>query len=324
MGESGQAEGPKPGRLRRGAGRLWQVTENAFPAFFHHRCPQLGASISFYALFSVFPMAIVLTAVFGLVIGGDARDAVVDFIVERLPLQEAGTTDLRSTLESVAANAGTVGAIGLVGVLYSASALMGAVRNSLNAIWDFDERRPPLRGKALDILLVFGLGTLFALSLTIALLAGVAEGVGRQIGIPETLIAGTFSFVSFAVPILLSAAVFTIALRYVPARRQPWRDIWPGVLVATAGYQLAQVGFAFYLGNFARYSAIYGSLGAIIAFMVFVYLAAMIFLLGAQYARLWPAARAGELEGDDDGEPFGRQLVDFLKGLVVDDRSKDR
>ena len=307
-------------RLRRGAGHAWRLTENAVPAFFSDRCPQLGAGIAYFALFSVFPLAIVLTAAFGLVVSGpDAKDEVVEFLVERLPLQESGARDLREVLDDVAGGAGAVGVAGLIGLAYSASALMGAVRNSLNALWEFEEPRPPLRGKALDIILILGLGLMFALSLAIALIEGVATDVGRDIGIPETLLVGTFSFVAILLPLALAAAVFAVLLRYVPARHQRWRDIWPGVLVAIVGYKLVQVGFSFYLDNFGRYSAVYGSLGAIVAFMVFVYVAAMAFLLGAEYARLWPAVRAGELDPDpgEDGEPFGRQVLGFLKGLAV-------
>ena len=308
-------------RLRLGAGHAWRLTENAVPAFFSDRCPQLGAGIAYFALFSVFPFAIVLTAVFGFVVSGpDAKDEVVEFLVERLPLQESGAQDLRAVLDDVAGGAGAVGVAGLVGLAYSASALMGAVRNSLNALWDFDEARPPLRGKALDIILILGLGLMFALSLAIALIEGVAAEVGRDIGIPGTLLEGTFSFVAILLPLVLAATVFTVLLRYVPARHQRWRDIWPGVLVATLGYKLVQVGFSFYLDNFGRYSAVYGSLGAIVAFMVFVYVAAMAFLLGAEYARLWPQARAGEFDPDpdeDEGEPLRRRVLGFLKGLAI-------
>lgn len=324
---SGERNGGIVARLSGGASRAWRLTQNAVPAFFEDRCPQFGAGIAYYALFSIFPVVIVLTAVFGLVLNDPGlKDQVVEFIVERLPLQESGGDDLRSALDGVASGAGAIGAVGVVGLAYAASALMGAVRNSLNAIWDFDDSRPPLRGKALDVLLVIGLGSLFALSLAIALLEGVAADLARDIGIPETLIDGTFEFVAELIPVLLAVAIFTIILRYVPARHQRLRDIWPGVLVATLGYKLVQVGFSFYLENFARYSAVYGSLGAIVAFLAFVYVAAMAFLLGAEYARLWPPVRAGELDPDPDeeGEPFGRQVLGFVRGLVLRERDDDR
>ena len=66
--------------------------------------------------------------------------------------------------------------------------------------------------------------------------------------------------------------------------------------MAAVGFELAQRGFALYLENFSDYSAIYGSLGAVITFLVFIYIAAMVFLLGAEMATLWPRVRAGEFE----------------------------
>lgn len=324
---AGEREGGIGQRLKGGAERAWRLTENAVPAFFEDRCPQLGASIAYYALFSLFPLAIVLTAVFGLIVDDpNVQDEVVEFIIERLPLTDSGGQDLRDALDAVASGAGAVGAVGLVALAYSASALMGAVRNSLNAVWNFEEGRPPLRGKALDIFLVAGLGTLFALSLGIALIESLAEDVMRDIGVPDTLVDGTFNFVAILIPLALALAVFTILFRYVPARHQRLRDLWPGLVVATAGYKLVQLGFSFYLDNFARYSAIYGSLGTVIAFMVFVYVAAMAFLMGAEFARHWPAVRAGERDPDpeEEGEPFGQQVLGFLKGLAVRTDERER
>ena len=260
-----------------------------------------------------------LTAGFGLLFAdANAKDEVVDFIVDRLPLQDDASDDLRGALDAVAGSAGAVGLVGLIGLAYSASALMGAVRNSLNAIWDFDVGRPPLRGKALDIALVGGLGLLLALSIGIALAQSLAADLGREIGVPGWALQAAFDLVAFALPLALAALVFGVLLSRVPARHQPLRDIWPGIVVATLGYKLVQVGFGIYLDNFADYSAVYGSLGAIIAFMAFVYIAAMAFMMGAEYARLWPAVRAGEADSEGgDGEPFGRRLLGFLKGLAV-------
>lgn len=290
------------------------------PAFFADRCPQFAAGIAFFALLSVFPLAIVLTATYGLVAADSgAEDEVVAFIVDRLPLRESGTADLRGALEAVATSARAVGVVGLALLVYSASALMAAVRNSVNAVSGIDEARAPLLGKLVDVLLVFGLGTLFALSLAIALLGGVAAGVGEDLGVPRSVLDGSLGVVSSVLPVLLAALVFTVALVVVPAQRRRVRDVWPGIVVATIGYRLVQLGFSIYLENFGRYSAIYGSLGAAIAFMVFVYLAAMAFMLGAEYARLWPRVRTGDPEGPGGGpsQPLRRRLAGWVKRLAV-------
>ncbi len=305
--------------VRRARRRASRLVGDAVGAFFDDRGPHLAASISYFALFSIFPTVIVLTAGFGLFIDdAAARDSVVGYLVDHLPLQESSVDDLRRSLEAVAGNAGAVGVLGLLGVLYSASALMGAVRNSLNVVWGIDQGRPPLRAKALDILLVFALGSLFAVSLGFGVLRSTASQAGRDIGIPDFLLTSTVNASGVLFQLAVTGLVFTVVLRLIPPRHQPLRDLWPGILVATVGYALVQLGFTAYLQNFGRFSAVYGSLGAVVAFMAFVYVAAMTFLLGAEFAQAWPAARAAQLDEDDaEIRGIGQRLLNWLRGLVV-------
>jgi membrane protein len=88
------------------------------------------------------------------------------------------------------------------------------------------------------------------------------------------------------------------------------------VLVAAIGYELAKWGFTIYLTHFAHYGAVYASLGSVIAFLVFVFVAANIALLGAEMASEWPRVRAGAYDGQP-GPPLYRQLLDVARGLFV-------
>ena len=322
-------QAPRPARIRaalkRGGFTTLEVLISSLDRFFTHHGPQLAASISFYTVLSIFPLAIVLTAAFGLVVNDEAaRKEVVEFLVQRLPLQESGVDDVRNMLRDATGRAGTLGLAGLVGLLYSASALMGATRNSLNAIWAIERRRPPLRGKALDILLVFALGTLFAASLVMGALTGAADDLGHEIGIPDKLLTGVLGFLTSLVPTVLSAIVFGVALVVLPDRRVRLRDIWPGIVVATVSFEIIQWAFGLYLRNFGSYSTIYGSLGTAVATMVFVYITAMALLIAAEIGRLWPEARSGELGGDGPSEPVREQVWRFLRGLVMEDPREKR
>jgi membrane protein len=304
-------------------GRAWKLTERSVDAFFRHHCPQLAASVSYYALFSIFPAAILMAVVFGQIISdGDARGEVVEFLFDNLPLSaDQGRQDLEQVVDDVTRNPGTLGFIGLAILLYSASALMGAIRNSLAIVWGLERQRPPLRGKALDILLVLGLGLLIALSLATTVVRGLAVNLSKDLGLTGRVLDGALDASGFLIPFLLSVIAFAVLYRVVPHPRPRLRDVWPGVLLAAVGYELAKRGFALYLENFADYSAVYGSLGAVITFLVFIYIAAMIFLLGGEFAALWPRVRAGEFDDSDgDGEPFGEQVRGFLRGLVIERR----
>ena len=302
-------------------GRAAKLIERSVDAFARNHCPQLAASISYYALLSIFPAAILIVAIFGVVIGDDeARTEVVDFLFENLPVSEGqGRQDLEKIVDGVTSNTGTLGVVGLLGLLYSASALMGAIRNSLAIIGETERQRPPLRAKAWDLLLVPGLGILIALSFAATLVRGLAVDLSNDLGFTGRVVDGALNAFGFLIPFTLSLIAFTVILIVVPYPRRRLRDVWPGVLMAAVGFELAQRGFTLYLENFGNYSAIYGSLGAVITFLVFIYIAAMVFLLGAEMATLWPRVRAGEFEDSDgDGEPFGEQVRGFLRGLVIE------
>lgn len=306
--------------------RTGALLGRALRKFLDDHGPELSAAISYWALFSVFPVTILLAAVLGLVLGEQrAQDEVIGFVTSNVPLREEGRAEIESLLRGVTGGSGTVSGIAIVGILYAASALMGAVRNSLNAVWRIGEQRPFLRGKAVDVLLVFGLGALIAVSFATTLVTALTVDLAADLGLEGGVVRVVYSGVQFAIPIAISLAVFTVLFRYVPARRVTLRDVWPGILVATAGYELAKRGFAFYLENFSSYSVVYGSLGVVVAFMVFVYIAAIVFLLGAEAAALWPEVRDADLEPrEKDPRPFRARLAGALKGLVVRGEQEER
>ena len=328
-GEEGRGTMSERARARAGhaLARAAKLIERSVDGFARNHCPQLAASISYYALLSIFPAAILMVAIFGAVIGDDeARTEVVDFLFENVPVSAGqGRQDLEKIVDGVTSNTGALGVVGLLGVLYSASALMGAIRNSLAIIAETERQRPPLRAKALDLLLVLGLGLLIALSFAATLVRGFAVDLSNDLGFTGRVAEGAMDAFGFLLPFTLSLIAFTVILIVVPYPRPRLRDVWPGVVVAAVGFELAQRGFALYLENFSNYSAIYGSLGAVITFLVFIYIAAMVFLLGAEMATLWPRVRAGEFDDSDgDGEPFGEQVRGFLRGLVIERRKPRR
>ena len=318
----GRGSESAPQRTRARAGHAAKLIERSVDAFFKQHCSQLAASISYYALLSIFPAAILMAAIFGAVIGDDQeRTDVVDFLFDNLPLTAGqGRGDLEKVVEGVTRNTGALGVIGLLGLLYSASALMGAVRNSLAIVWDTERRRPALRAKALDLLLVLGLGLLVALSFAATIARGFAVDLGEDLGVTGRVMEAALGAFGFLIPFLLSLIAFTVVLLVVPFPRPRLRDVWPGVLLAAVGFELAQRGFTLYIENFGNYSAVYGSLGAVIIFLVFIYIGALVFLLGAEFAALWPRVRRGEFDDGGEGRPLGEEIRRFLRGLVVEHR----
>ena len=241
--------------------RLWALIWNPLGRLGPHRVGQLAASISYYALLSVFPAAIVLASVAGFILDDPgARQDVVDFLFDELPLNETdGRSDIESLVNGVTRNAGTLGLIGGLALLISASALIGTIRNSVAVIFEGEYSRGAVRGKGLDLLLILGMGLLFAVSFASTFFSKVEPDVGDGLlAVIETVLTATGALL----PIVLTVLVFTVLYTVLPVNRLRVRDVWPAIVFATLGFELVKFGFSLYLDNFANYSAVYGSLGA--------------------------------------------------------------
>ena len=285
--------------------RVRTLLSRAVSEFFDDRCTTLAAAISYYGLVAVFPLIILAVGAFGLVAGHERAQAdIIDFLMRNLPLRaDAGRRDLRDLLESVTGGAAAFGVVGVVGLVLSASGLMGAVRNGVNAAWDAPSRRPPVQGKLLDVLLVLLAGLLAGGSLALTLVTSLLDIPGLSL--------------AWAIPPVLSFAVFLGLYRVLPASRPRVRDVWPGALVGAAGYELAQHGFSLYLMTSGGDGAVYGSIGAVVAFLVFVFVASNVFLLGAEVASEWPRVRDSDVEAlRDGGAPASEQVHQLLRRLV--------
>ena len=306
---SEHGDGRPGGRVRRTASKAWDglargvrkavaLLVEAIRGFLRHRGTKFSAAISYYALLSLVPIAILLAAAFGLIVGEEeARERVVELVFEQLPEgTEKGRDELDSVIGNVTDDAGTLGVAGAIGLLITASALMGSARHAINVAFETRSRRSPLRAKGLDVLMVLGLGLLVGLSIAATVVRDFAIDLGNGLGVPgevlQVAVDSTGGLFAFA----LSAAAFAVAYKIFPFRHVPWRDVWPAVAFAAIAYELAKRGFTLYLENFANYNAIYGALGSVVAVLVFVYASAIVLLIGAEMAALWPRVRAGDYD----------------------------
>ena len=298
--------------------RAAAVAGRSIREFFDDGCLQRAAAISYYTLLSLFPLAIVLVAAFGLVFDDEAaRRRIIEVMLDNLPLREdGGRGDLEQLLRSVTAASGGFGVVGAGSLLLAASAVMGSVRQALNAAWGVDATRPPLRAKLVDMLLVLATGVVIATSLAMTLAVQFVASVGARIGGPDVLAQVAVELGGRLVPAVLAFIVCWGVFAVVPARPSGLRDTWPGVLVVVLGFELAKGGFSLYLQTAANYGAVYASLGGVVAFLVFIFVAANTFLLGAEVASEWPAVRDGP-PPQSDGRPLRARLRRGLRGLVV-------
>jgi membrane protein len=297
--------------------RAGAAAEGALSEFFAKGCPKLAAAISYYALLALFPLAIIIVAVAGLVIDNDsARARVIEAILDRVPLSaDAGRIELEDILATVTASSGATGAIGLAFLLVAASGVMGALRFALNSVWEVEDPRPPLRGKALDVVLVLAAGLLVAVSLTLTFVVRLVSDVSEEeLGAVGGPVADAVLATGRLLPAVLAVGVFTTMIRFLPSAPVRWRHALVGGLIAAVGYEGTKTLFALYLENVADLSAVYASLGTVVAFLVFVWLTTNLFLFGAELAHRLPDETG---EPDPDAEPFLRRVAAGIRGLAL-------
>lgn len=289
--------------------RWLEVGLRAVKGYGEDRCAIFAAGVTYYALLSLFPLALVLVGALGFFVTDPADQArVVDELMKALPLTESGRGDLEGVVDGVVSARGALGLVGLVLTAWSASALFGAVRTALNGVFHVDRQRPFVLGKAVDLALVAGFGVLLATSFAMTVAIAVAQRhaeafVGADVA---TLVAWLASVLYLVVPPLVTGLVFLLMFTRVANAELSVREVLPGVAVAALLFEVVKVGFAQYIASFGNYDATYGALGFVVVLLLFFNLASQVTLFGAEVAR----ANAEVRRGDDPRESraLGAQL----------------
>ncbi|HEX6010738.1 MAG TPA: YihY/virulence factor BrkB family protein [Geminicoccaceae bacterium] len=283
-----------------------------------------AAQVAYYLVMSFPATLLLLVWCFSALLGDDSvRQAIVDSIVDALPLgNPEDQRQVERLLDDVAAGAGSLGWISLLALLYSASGAIGALRYAINEAWGERDTRPFVLGKALDAGLTLVVGPVLIVGLGLTLSGALAESIGDR---PWLAAVAQFA-VTKLVPIVLLLAVLVGLFRLLPVERAGFRAAWLGGLAALAGIVLVQTGVEAYFSAFGDTSAVYGTLGVLLAVVFSAFLDALAIVYGAHVAAqaaLLPSAAAidNELE-KRAGTPPGRFVVNAVRGLFV--RARER
>ena len=249
--------------------------------YLNRNCPYMAGAISFYTFFSMFPLFLAVTSVLGYLLEPNAATD-VDFarkVAEVLPVSSEFVSE---AVEGIVSTRAVTGAASVLGLLLSATAAFGAIRKGINTAWGIRTSRPFLKERLIDFALVVGAGIV----LLIVLVSAPALGVLREITEVLAPTSGFLdSFIWVMIPRLISPGIsflaFLILYRFLPNTVVSLSCVWPWALLVSLSLHLSNLGFVWYVQEFAYYNVVYGSVGAILALLTWVYLSAMIVLFGA-------------------------------------------
>ena len=256
-----------------------------------------AAQVAFYFSFAVFPLLYFLVSLFGLVIESSEglRGELFSYLRQILP---SSVFDLvRKTIdEIVEKSTGGKATLGLVITLWSASAGIDTLRSALNAIYKLKETRLWLRTKLESVILTFIISLLAALTLTIVfygwqLFQYLLANIGLQVTSPLVLV--TIQWISALLVMLFACEIIYNLLPNF--KRLRWMWITPGSIVAIVLWLILTGGFRLYLSYFNSYNKAYGSLGAVMIMMLWLYLTATAVMIGGLINSV-----LHEMDGEED------------------------
>lgn len=272
-----------------------ELVERTVRSFVAHHMTTYAAALAYRVLFGLFPfvlLVITLLAVFRI-------DGFFEWLIEQAepdPLQrvpgqlepvvkqgQEGTGALGPLVEQAQKQAGGgLLSFGFAASLYSVYVVSKTLRESLNAAYEVPETRPGWQRSVFLVVLGPALAVMVVVAMGLMLIGPeLAERLAGLVGLDE-VVAVLWAWLRLPVALSLLAIVLALVFRYVPNVDQANRLVVPGAVLVVIAWPITSLGFSFYLSNFADYGVTYGSLGAAIGLLFYLYLSACVVLAGAE------------------------------------------
>ena len=277
----------------------WPLLKQAVKAWSDDYAPSMGAALSYYTLFSIAPLLLIVIAVAGWVFGEQAVRGELTGGLQYL-MGEEGAKGIESLLASVSdPKEGIIATvIGVLVLLLGATTVFGELQNALDRIWRAPAREEIggvwrlLRSRLLSIGMILGIAFLLMVSLV---LDAVLQTLGKLWGTGPLQVIG--QALNLAVGFGLTTTIFAMIYKLIPRAKIQWPDVWVGAAVTALLFTVGKFLIGLYIGRSAVASS-FGAAGSLVVVMVWVYYSAQIFLLGAEFT--WVYAHT---HGSRRGQP---------------------
>lgn len=283
--------------------QIGELIGKSFSAWVDDYASSMGAALAYYTLFSIAPLLIIVIAIAGLVFGQDAARGEIVAQIQGL-LGRDGAIAVQGLLKSTSEPVEGIVAIVLSSIMLfiGATTVFAELQSDLDRIWRVSARAKQngifimLRTRLLSFGLVLGLGFLLLVSLLIgAAIAAFGRWWEGFFEGWEAILQTIDFFLSFAITTVLFAMIYKL----MPRARIAWRDVWIGAAVTALLFEIGKLLIGLYLGK-ANVVSGFGAAGSLVVLLVWVYFAAQIFLLGAEFT--WVYANEHGSKADRSGQ----------------------
>ena len=270
-----------------------------------HRVPKMGAALSFYTVFSLAPLAILVLSLLSLAVERSAARAEIVGQFRNFVGKEGAEVMEMILTKTGAEQHGILGTVlGFVVLLIGASGVFGELQDSLNQIWGVSSKRHPVfilvKERVFSFAMVFVMGFLMLVSFMFSAAVAAAGNYlhGRLPGLD-----GPWEWGNAVISLLVIAMLFALIFRLIPDTRIAWGDVWLGASISAGLFVLGKFVLGFYFGRSALASS-YGAAGSLIIILVWVFYSAQILFFGAAFTRVY-AMQLGSHRAVEDAVTAG-------------------
>jgi membrane protein len=278
---------------------LFHLAVQAVKSWSNDYAPSMGAAISYYTVFSLAPLLVIVIAIAGAVFG---QEAVQGLISDQLTgLMGASGAQMVEGLVASASDTDkglVAGLISFFVLVFGATTVFAELQSALDRIWKVPESAKPsgiwgtLRARLLSFGLILALAFLLMVSLFVSAgLAAFGAWAGGLMPGWEVLL----QVLNAALSIAILSALFAMIFKFMPSTDVQWRDVWVGAVVTAVLFEVGKMLIGLYIGK-SGMSESFAAAGAVVILLVWVYYAAQIFLLGAEFTKVYADAH-GSLSG---------------------------
>jgi membrane protein len=264
-------------------------------------CAVYAAALAYYFLFALFPFFLFLTALLGYLPIPNLMDRIMGLLAQVMPGEALRLVE-ENVGKLVSQQRGGLLSFGIVAALWTASGALTGISDALNHAYDVEEGRPFWKVRGMAILLTIGL-SIFLIASIVLLMFGpqIGSWIADLVGLGRAFEVA-WNILRWPVILILVITAMAAIYYFAPDVDQSWKWLTPGSVLAVILWILISLGFSFYVNNFGSYDKTYGSIGAIIVLLTWMYVSGFVILVGGEInAVLEHASAEGKAPGKKTG-----------------------
>ena len=281
---------------------IGKVLVQSFKSFMDDKILKLSASLAYTTVFSFGPLLVVIIFLCSIFLGQEAvqgkiYDQMKQFVGPDAALQLQGIIQNAS----LSGKGTTAAVIGIITLVFSATAVFAEIQDSINTIWGFKAKPQKgiwqfLRTRFLSFSIVISLGFLLLVSLAVTT---IVEGISDRLKshFPDITVVA-FYILNLAISLLVIGALFLLIFKVLPDANTKFKDVLPGAIASSLLFMIGKFGISFYIGT-SKIGTTYGAAGSLVILLLWVYYSAIILYLGAEFAKAWSVHKGTYLQPND-------------------------